>query len=53
VILFTVSAWDANCPQHIPQRVEAADVAATLAARDKRIEELEAELRRLRSAAHT
>ena len=19
-ILFTVSAWDANCPQHIPQR---------------------------------
>jgi hypothetical protein len=20
VILFTVSAWDANCPQHIPQR---------------------------------
>ena len=31
VILFTVSAWDANCPQHIPRRFEAADVAATLA----------------------
>ncbi len=30
VILFTVSAWDANCPQHIPQRFEAADVAAAL-----------------------
>ena len=27
VILFTVAAWDANCPQHIPQRFEAADVA--------------------------
>ncbi|TGV63748.1 pyridoxamine 5'-phosphate oxidase, partial [Mesorhizobium sp. M00.F.Ca.ET.158.01.1.1] len=31
VILFTVSAWDANCPQHIPQRFEAADVSAALA----------------------
>jgi uncharacterized protein len=27
VILFTVTAWDENCPQHIPQRLEAADVA--------------------------
>lgn len=25
-ILFTVTAWDANCQQHIPQRFEAADV---------------------------
>jgi predicted pyridoxine 5'-phosphate oxidase superfamily flavin-nucleotide-binding protein len=49
VILFKVSAWDANCPQHIPQRFEAADVAAALAERDKRIEELEAQLARLRS----
>jgi predicted pyridoxine 5'-phosphate oxidase superfamily flavin-nucleotide-binding protein len=48
VILFTVSAWDANCPQHIPQRFEAADVAAALAERDKRIEALEAEIKRLR-----
>jgi predicted pyridoxine 5'-phosphate oxidase superfamily flavin-nucleotide-binding protein len=48
VILFTVSAWNANCPQHIPQRFEAADVAAALAERDKRIEMLEAELKRLR-----
>ena len=50
VILFTVSAWDANCPQHIPQRFEAADMAATLAERDKRIEALEAEVRRLQAA---
>ena len=51
VILFTVAAWDANCPQHIPQRFEAADVAAALAARDKRIEALEAEIKRLRETA--
>lgn len=48
VLIFTVSAWDMNCPQHIPQRFEAADVAAALAARDERIAELEAELARLR-----
>jgi predicted pyridoxine 5'-phosphate oxidase superfamily flavin-nucleotide-binding protein len=47
VILFRVSAWDANCPQHIPQRFEAADVAAALAQRDNRIIELEAEVARL------
>jgi predicted pyridoxine 5'-phosphate oxidase superfamily flavin-nucleotide-binding protein len=51
VILFTVSAWDANCPQHIPQRFEAADVAAALAERDKRIVALEAEVARLRAHA--
>lgn len=50
VILFTVSAWDANCPQHIPQRFEAADVAAALAARDARIAALEAEISQLRAA---
>ncbi len=43
-ILFTVTAWDMNCPQHIPQRFEAADVAAALASRDARIAELEAAL---------
>jgi uncharacterized protein len=47
-ILFKVTAWDANCPQHIPQRFEAADVAAALAERDRKIGELEAELERLR-----
>jgi len=48
-ILFTVAAWDRNCPQHIPQRFEAADVAAALAARDARIAELEEEIARLRA----
>ena len=50
VILFTVAAWDANCPQHIPQRFEAVDVAAALAERDRRIERLEQEIARLREA---
>jgi uncharacterized protein len=53
VIMFAVSAWDANCPQHIPQRFEAADVAAALAERDRRIEALQGEVERLRSAPST
>ncbi len=48
VILFKVSAWDTNCPQHIPQKFDAADVAQALAVRDARISELEAELTALR-----
>ena len=49
VILFTVSTWSANCPQHIPQRFEAADVAAALAERDQRIAAHEAEVARLKA----
>ncbi|WP_315775522.1 MULTISPECIES: pyridoxamine 5'-phosphate oxidase family protein [unclassified Bradyrhizobium] len=48
VILFTISAWDTNCPQHIPQKFDAADVAEALAFRDARIAELEAELAKLK-----
>jgi predicted pyridoxine 5'-phosphate oxidase superfamily flavin-nucleotide-binding protein len=51
VVLFTVTAWDMNCPQHIPQRFEAADVKAELDQRDRRIADLEAELARFRSAS--
>jgi predicted pyridoxine 5'-phosphate oxidase superfamily flavin-nucleotide-binding protein len=51
VILFRITAWDTNCPQHIPQKFDAADVAAVLAARDARIAELEAELATLKGAA--
>jgi predicted pyridoxine 5'-phosphate oxidase superfamily flavin-nucleotide-binding protein len=47
-IVIHVEAWDANCPQHIPQLVDAAAVAAALAERDAKIAALEAELRRLR-----
>ena len=48
VILFLISAWDTNCPQHIPQKFDAADVAAALASREARIAELEAELAALK-----
>jgi uncharacterized protein len=48
VILFRIAAWDTNCPQHIPQKFDATDVAAALAARDARIAELEAELATLK-----
>lgn len=51
VILFKISAWDTNCPQHIPQKFDAADVAAALASRDARIAELEAELAAAKAAA--
>jgi len=51
VILFRVNAWDANCPQHIPQRFEAAEVTAAVEERDRRIAELEAQLAALRSTA--
>jgi uncharacterized protein len=50
VILFKVSAWDTNCPQHIPQKFDATDVAAALASRDSRIAELEAELAAAKAA---
>lgn len=48
-ILFKITAWDSNCPQHIPMKFDAADVAAAIAERDARIAELEAEVARLKS----
>jgi predicted pyridoxine 5'-phosphate oxidase superfamily flavin-nucleotide-binding protein len=48
VILFKIAAWDTNCPQHIPQKFDAADVAAALASREARIAELETALAALR-----
>lgn len=47
-ILFRVHAWNANCPQHIPQRFEAADVARVLEERDRRIAQQEEEIARLK-----
>ena len=49
VLLFEVEAWDVNCPQHIPQRFEAEDVARVLAERDARIAELESLLEAART----
>ncbi|HKD68640.1 MAG TPA: pyridoxamine 5'-phosphate oxidase family protein [Candidatus Binataceae bacterium] len=50
-IVFTVEAWDTNCPQHITQKIDAADVAASIGKLKHRIEELEAENRRLRESS--
>jgi predicted pyridoxine 5'-phosphate oxidase superfamily flavin-nucleotide-binding protein len=49
VVLISVSAWDVNCPQHIPQKLDAEDVARAVGELKKRIAELEAENRRLRA----
>jgi predicted pyridoxine 5'-phosphate oxidase superfamily flavin-nucleotide-binding protein len=49
-ILFTVEAWDANCPQHIPQLLFVEDVAAAIGVLEERIAALEAENARLRGA---
>lgn len=46
-IAIEIAAWNANCPQHIPQRFEAEDVARVLAERDATIAELERRLRAL------
>jgi predicted pyridoxine 5'-phosphate oxidase superfamily flavin-nucleotide-binding protein len=43
-LLFEIDAWDANCPQHIPQKINAADAAAALAQRDARIAALQAKI---------
>lgn len=49
-IVFKIHAWDTNCPQHIPMKFDAADVAAAVAARDARIAELEAEVAQLKKS---
>jgi len=48
-VLFTVLAWDMNCPQHIPRKVAASDAAAALATLEARIAALETENRALRA----
>jgi predicted pyridoxine 5'-phosphate oxidase superfamily flavin-nucleotide-binding protein len=45
-IMFTVTALDTNCNQHIPQKFDAPDVAAALQKLQARIVELEAKLAR-------
>jgi len=49
VIIFTIEAWDINCPQHIPQRIDREDVDALLQERDQRIAELEQTVRMLKA----
>jgi predicted pyridoxine 5'-phosphate oxidase superfamily flavin-nucleotide-binding protein len=44
VVLIAVDAWDVNCPQHIPQKIDASEVAALVGGLRARIAELEAQL---------
>ena len=44
-IVFAVTAWDANCPQHIPRLYAESEVDAMKAAYESRIAGLEAQLR--------
>jgi predicted pyridoxine 5'-phosphate oxidase superfamily flavin-nucleotide-binding protein len=48
-ILFEVEAWDINCPQHIPQKVDAGDVEQVLLELQARIAKLEEENATLRA----
>jgi predicted pyridoxine 5'-phosphate oxidase superfamily flavin-nucleotide-binding protein len=50
-IVFTVAAWDGNCSQHIPQRVDAGVVQDLVEQRDRRIAELEAKVRSCEGSA--
>ncbi len=48
VVLFEVEAWDVNCPQYIPQKVDASEARAVVDALKERIDALEAENAELR-----
>ncbi|MGQ0457717.1 MAG: pyridoxamine 5'-phosphate oxidase family protein [Hyphomicrobium sp.] len=50
-VLFSVKAWDKNCPQHIPRLLHIDDVAAAIRGLEMRVAELEAENARLTSTA--
>ena len=46
-IVFTVEAWDVNCPQHITPRYTESDVAVLVKTLRSQIDELTAEVERL------
>jgi len=50
VCVITVTRWDINCPQHIPVKLDAQDVAPAIEKLQTRIAELEAENAALRTA---
>jgi predicted pyridoxine 5'-phosphate oxidase superfamily flavin-nucleotide-binding protein len=53
VLLFKISAWDPNCPQHIPRKIDADEVDAMLAERNREIADLKAQFERLRQTRET
>jgi uncharacterized protein len=50
-IVFTLGAWDRNCPQHIPRMLPFDDVKEAIGRLQARIADLEAENARLRGEA--
>ncbi len=48
-ILFTVSAWDINCPQHIPRKVDAGAAAAAFVSLEAERDQLREENAALRA----
>ena len=53
VLLFEIEAWDVNCPQHITRRYTEAQVATAMGKLQRRVDELEAEVARLRGQQAT
>jgi predicted pyridoxine 5'-phosphate oxidase superfamily flavin-nucleotide-binding protein len=47
-LVFHIEAWDVNCPQHIPQRFDARQVASAVATLQARVDALERENAKLR-----
>jgi len=50
-ILFTLEAWDINCPQHIHRRVSERQIGSVIEQLQQRVSELEGELAKLREGA--
>ena len=50
-IVFTVEAWDINCPQHIHKRFSQRQIAPVIDKLQERVRELEAELATMRKNA--
>ena len=50
-ILFSIAAWDSNCPQHIPQKIAADDHTALVERYERKVALLEAEVARLQARA--
>jgi predicted pyridoxine 5'-phosphate oxidase superfamily flavin-nucleotide-binding protein len=49
-IVFEVDAWDVNCPRHIHQKLDAAEVTEAFVRMERRIASLEGENERLRGS---